>query len=506
MRGLWELPGTNSPMIDFVNCFLTLNRTFEPYAPQDSEEFLRILLDHLDTAIKLEFKQKKSFFSDVFMGKLDCELKCKVCGFLHQREEEFIDFSVHVPEQCEVARSTGDSREMMSEKDLLYYTQKTSSLKHRLKRLLLLDDKRIISLYDCLLAYFTPEDIDCSTNLFLCSNCNNKTKVNSRFTIKELPNFLILGLKRFKFNNANCIKISNHVQLTINLNLARFCNDAGVDAEYRLIAVIEHLGNIGGGHYIAYAKSSTGNWHQFNDLKTKRVNEKQVLNTKFYVAFYQRTFRNRVLRSTNAEDVFISREWGIKYETLASPGPLVLSEAVCVHGKVEINYNPALLIGISTATYTEIVEHFGTESAPLLSKEHCEQCQRFYNRSIEETILLDDCESDEITGKAIVSAEFYTAWQAFIEWNRTLDKFPALPGPITNSTLFENDNLKEGLVEDQDYSAISCCLWTALSEIYGFDRELFRENSDIYSNQITFGPVTFSQTTQNIILKSKTIQ
>ena len=43
------------------------------------------------------------------------------------------------------------------------------------------------------------------------------------------------------------------------------CEANGVSTVYDLYAIVNHFGNLNGGHYTAYAKNPDGNWYDYND-------------------------------------------------------------------------------------------------------------------------------------------------------------------------------------------------------------------------------------------------
>ena len=80
----------------------------------------------------------------------------------------------------------------------------------------------------------------------------------------KLPKILILHLKRFKIETIikkNTAKINFPEE---GLDMSPFFQ--GEDGIYDLFAVINHYGNVGYGHYTAYAKSPISKkWSEFND-------------------------------------------------------------------------------------------------------------------------------------------------------------------------------------------------------------------------------------------------
>lgn len=65
--------------------------------------------------------------------------------------------------------------------------------------------------------------------------------------------------------------------------------------EYRLIGVVEHLGTLRGGHYVAYvrggAKGENGDcmWYHANDALVHAVSLEEVLRCEAYILFYEQT-------------------------------------------------------------------------------------------------------------------------------------------------------------------------------------------------------------------------
>lgn len=57
---------------------------------------------------------------------------------------------------------------------------------------------------------------------------------------------------------------------------------------YDLIAVANHYGGLGGGHYTAYGKNREDNlWHYFDDSNVSQASEENVISKAAYVLFYK---------------------------------------------------------------------------------------------------------------------------------------------------------------------------------------------------------------------------
>lgn len=60
-------------------------------------------------------------------------------------------------------------------------------------------------------------------------------------------------------------------------------------ALYDLIAVSNHYGGMGGGHYTAFAKSPLyDKWFEYNDSNVSNSSDKAVVTDAAYVLFYRR--------------------------------------------------------------------------------------------------------------------------------------------------------------------------------------------------------------------------
>ena len=61
----------------------------------------------------------------------------------------------------------------------------------------------------------------------------------------------------------------------------------GAEDTYELLAVSNHYGSTGGGHYTAYARNSgTGSWYKFDDSHTSAVEPEAVVTPAAYVLIY----------------------------------------------------------------------------------------------------------------------------------------------------------------------------------------------------------------------------
>lgn len=66
----------------------------------------------------------------------------------------------------------------------------------------------------------------------------------------------------------------------------KFYVDPAGPRVYELAAVSVHLGVMGGGHYVAYARNPTGQWYYYNDSAVKAVSEDRVARENGYMLVY----------------------------------------------------------------------------------------------------------------------------------------------------------------------------------------------------------------------------
>uniref|UniRef100_A0A8C2W9U0 Ubiquitin carboxyl-terminal hydrolase n=1 Tax=Cyclopterus lumpus TaxID=8103 RepID=A0A8C2W9U0_CYCLU len=97
-------------------------------------------------------------------------------------------------------------------------------------------------------------------------------------------------LKRFSYNRCWRDKLDTVVDFPIrDLNMSEFvCDPKAGPFVYDLVAVSNHYGGMGGGHYTAYGKNKVdGKWYYFDDSSVSSASEDQIVVTA-YVLFYQR--------------------------------------------------------------------------------------------------------------------------------------------------------------------------------------------------------------------------
>ena len=124
-----------------------------------------------------------------------------------------------------------------------------------------------ITLDDCL-AEFEKQEILSEQDTWYCPRCKEHRRASKKFDLWKTPDILAVHLKRFSSAGFRREKLDVLVEFPIEgLDLtSRVINtEDGKQEIYDLIAVDDHWGGLGGGHYTAFAKNFIdGEWYSYN--------------------------------------------------------------------------------------------------------------------------------------------------------------------------------------------------------------------------------------------------
>merc|ERR1719273_2000249 len=121
------------------------------------------------------------------------------------------------------------------------------------------------------------------------------SKQQKKIDLWSLPDILVISLKRFSFNRYWRDKLDIWIDFPIHgLDMQSYIINKNHDeAIYDLVAVSNHYGGMGGGHYTAYGKNKDdGKWYYFDDSSVTSASEDAVVSKAAYVLFYQRRARD----------------------------------------------------------------------------------------------------------------------------------------------------------------------------------------------------------------------
>lgn len=214
------------PPINFKRALCSVNRMFMGTNQHDAHELLICVLDQLNTSL---LKQKITIINDLFRGYYKQTIKCLECNNESITKQEFITLELPI---------TGNN------------------------------------IHECLISYLHEEKLD-KENMYKCDKCKKHVSAIKKLEIDELPNFLIITLKRFNRNQ----KINNGVSMPVkNFNL--------LNSTYNLYGTVNHFGNMNGGHYTANVLHANDSWYNMNDSQCSEIDESKVNNSSIYIAFY----------------------------------------------------------------------------------------------------------------------------------------------------------------------------------------------------------------------------
>ncbi|KAK9699246.1 hypothetical protein RND81_08G162500 [Saponaria officinalis] len=150
-----------------------------------------------------------------------------------------------------------------------------------------------VSLYKCLESFSKEEPLG-PEDMWYCPSCKQHQQASKKLDLWRLPEILVVHLKRFSYNRFLKNKLETFVDFPIDkLDLAGFLahkNSQHLDC-YRLFAVSNHYGGLGGGHYTALVYHGS-RWYEFNDSLVEPVRDEDVKTSAAYVLFYRRISDN----------------------------------------------------------------------------------------------------------------------------------------------------------------------------------------------------------------------
>ena len=155
-----------------------------------------------------------------------------------------------------------------------------------------------VLLTQCLDNYVKPEMLEGEDAAF-CEECKVKTSSKKTTTIWKMPDVVVHHLKRFETSYVNgprgfevrTTKMHTLVEFPLDgLDMGPYFSEkpSESDALYDLVGVVNHLGNLNSGHYIAYCRNPfSKKWYVFNDRTCKEMDANCVVSTAAYILFYE---------------------------------------------------------------------------------------------------------------------------------------------------------------------------------------------------------------------------
>ncbi|MGH0161487.1 UNVERIFIED_CONTAM: hypothetical protein FKN15_041043 [Acipenser sinensis] len=147
-----------------------------------------------------------------------------------------------------------------------------------------------VKLKDCIELFTTKEKLGIEDPWY-CPNCKQHQQATKKLDLWSLPPVLVVHVKRFSYSRYMRDKLDTLVDFPISdLDMSEFLiNPNAGPCRYDLIAVSNHYGGMGGGHYTAFAKCKDDDkWYYFDDSSVSTASEEQIVSKAAYVLFYQR--------------------------------------------------------------------------------------------------------------------------------------------------------------------------------------------------------------------------
>ncbi|KNC50218.1 uncharacterized protein AMSG_11972 [Thecamonas trahens ATCC 50062] len=191
---------------------------------QDANEFLNVLFDSLETALK--GTPQAALVSSLFAGRLTNQILSQGCEHTSERDEPFYTLSLEIKNKANLAES---------------------------------------------LELFVQGEMLDGANQYKCSACDAHVDAIKRLVIADLPPVLVLHLKRFDFDlmTLTRTKINSRLAYPHELDMAPYMiedpeREPGA-TQYQLRGVLVHLGSADSGHYYSFIRTGSAEWFEFND-------------------------------------------------------------------------------------------------------------------------------------------------------------------------------------------------------------------------------------------------
>ncbi|XP_075818180.1 ubiquitin carboxyl-terminal hydrolase 50 isoform X2 [Microtus pennsylvanicus] len=141
---------------------------------------------------------------------------------------------------------------------------------------------------DCLQCFFQQDTLTWNNQIH-CSFCESKQETAVRATISKAPKIIVFHLKRFDIQGTVKRKLRTEILYPLtNLDLTPYiCPIFRKHPKYNLCAVVNHFGDLDGGHYTAFCKNSvTQAWYSFDDTRVSEIPDTSVQTATAYLLFY----------------------------------------------------------------------------------------------------------------------------------------------------------------------------------------------------------------------------
>ena len=140
---------------------------------------------------------------------------------------------------------------------------------------------------DCFKHFVKTEKLD-EEQHWECEKCKDCKESHKKILLWKSPPVLFIQLKRFDYHRGR--KLNKSIDFPLdNFDITNFIEGYDkMDASYTLKGIIEHMGSMGGGHYVAHIKNSNNKWYTYNDNRVNEINISTVLEKQAYILMYEK--------------------------------------------------------------------------------------------------------------------------------------------------------------------------------------------------------------------------
>lgn len=236
-----------------------LLKAYRIYLDEHKEEYaINSALEYWEKYIR----PSHSVIRDLFTGMTYTETKCNDCKITSLAFEPFIMSSIAIP------KSNNTPVEL------------SQCLRQHCAKVMLVDK-----------------------NKYQCSNCKDYRDASQTTYMWEVPEILIIHLKRFTSemigNFCRTEKNSTKINFPLtDLDMSEYISPYNKkEAKYELYAVTQQFGSLNGGHYIACCKNSiNNNWYEFDDSNVTFIEKDKVqshiVSSNAYILFYKKMYQS----------------------------------------------------------------------------------------------------------------------------------------------------------------------------------------------------------------------
>lgn len=254
--------------------------------------------------------------------------------------------------------------------------------------------KAKITLQDCLKSFSTPEVLG-EHDLWYCPNCKDHKRATKTIQLWSTGDILTIHLKRFHSARAFSDKIDVLVDFPIEgLDMSQYVANPSItvdDSIYDLIAVDNHYGGLGGGHYTASVKNFRDHkWYYFNDSRVTEIpNPEEVVANSAYLLFYRK-------RSSIANGIL----GGENFIELLQKGRNEYTEALQIKKRILQE------VGNLVNSYTKIEQDLIEQQEKMNNQEKEEEQSSDSNESSKKSRPFDELQDSKSTSSPTGNAQF----------------------------------------------------------------------------------------------------